>query len=157
MIKIMLVCLGNICRSPMAEFVFKDLIKKQNLENKFYIQSSATSSEEFGNPVHPGTRNKLAQYSISTHNKTSVQFTKKDYNKYDYIIAMETANIAGIFNIIKNDPQNKVSRLLDFTCCPRDIADPWYTGNFDKTYSDIYLGCSELLNKLIIKHKLSSK
>ncbi len=154
MIKIMFVCLGNICRSPMAEFILKNLVEKQNLEKLFYIQSSATSSEEYGNPVHPGTRNKLAQYNIYTCGKTSVQLTKDDYDKYDYIIAMDTSNITGIFNIIKSDPQNKVSRLLDFTNHPRDIADPWYTGNFDKTYSDIYQGCSELLNTLIIKHKL---
>ena len=154
MIKIIFVCLGNICRSPMAEFIFKDLVKKQNLENKFYIQSAATSNEEFGNPVHPGTKNKLAQYNISTHGKTSVQLTKNDYDKYDYIIAMDASNINNIYNIIKADPLNKVSRLLDFTNSPRDIADPWYTGNFDKTYSDIYLGCNLLLKTLIIKYKL---
>lgn len=154
MIKIMFVYLGNICRSPMAEFVFKDLVKKQKLENKFYIQSAATSNEEFGNPVHSGTKNKLAQYNISTYGKTSVQLTKNDYDKYDYIIAMETSNITAILNIIKNDPQNKVIRLLDFTNYPRDIADPWYTNNFDKTYNDIYQGCSELLTILIDKYNL---
>lgn len=154
MIKIMFVCLGNICRSPMAEFVFKDLVKKQKLENKFFIQSAATSNEEFGNPVHPGTKNKLAQYNISTYGKTSVQLTKNDYDKYDYIIAMETSNITAILNIIKNDPQKKVVRLLDFTNHPRDIADPWYTNNFDKTYNDIYQGCSELLTILIEKYNL---
>ncbi|WP_455682357.1 low molecular weight protein-tyrosine-phosphatase [Thomasclavelia sp.] len=154
MIKIMFVCLGNICRSPMAEFVFKDLVKKQNLENKFYIQSAATSNEEYGNPVHPGTRNKLAQFNITTHGKTSIQLTKSDYNKYDYIIAMETSNIKGIYNIIQTDPLNKVSRLLDFTDSPRDIADPWYTGNFDKTYSDIYQGCNQLLDTLKTKYNL---
>lgn len=154
MINIIFVCLGNICRSPMAEFVFKDLVKKQHLDNHFNIQSAATSNEEYGNPVHSGTRNKLAQYNISTAGKTSTQLTKSDYDKYDYIIAMDTSNLAGIFKIIKNDPQNKVSRLLDFTSTPRDIADPWYTSNFDKTYHDIYQGCCELLKYLIIQHNL---
>lgn len=154
MIKVMFVCLGNICRSPMAEFVFKDLVKQYHLEKKFIINSAATSNEEFGNPVHPGTRNKLAQYNISTTGKTSVQLKKSDYQKYDYIIAMDTSNLRGIFRIIGNDNENKVSRLLDFANENRDIADPWYTGNFDKTYEDIYLGCHELLKFLIAKYNL---
>ncbi len=154
MIKIMFVCLGNICRSPMAEFILKNLVEKQYLDNLFLINSSATSSEDYGFAFLTGSSIKLALYNIYTCGKTSVQLTKDDYDKYDYIIAMDTSNITGIFNIIKSDPKNKVSRLLDFTNHPRDIADPWYTGNFDKTYSDIYQGCSELLNTLIIKHGL---
>lgn len=148
MIKIMFVCLGNICRSPMAEFVFKDLVKKEKLENKFIINSAATSNEEYKNPVHPGTRNKLKQHGIDTTGKTAIQLKKSDYDKYDYIIAMETANLRGISRIIGNDPEHKVSRLLDFSNNPRDIADPWYTGNFDKTYDDIYEGCIALLANL---------
>lgn len=155
MIKIMFVCLGNICRSPMAEFVFKDLVKKHHLEDKFIINSAATSNEEYGNPVHPGTRNKLAQYNISVAGKTSVQLKKADYQKYDYIIAMDASNLRNIFRIVGNDNENKVSRLLDFANENRDIADPWYTGNFDQTYDDIYLGCQELLKYLITKYNLS--
>lgn len=154
MIKIMFVCLGNICRSPMAEFVFKDLVKKEKLENYFIINSAATSNEEFGNPVHIGTRNKLKEHNISTANKTAVQLKLTDYNKYDYIIAMETSNLRGIMQIIKNDPQNKVSRLLDFTANPHDIADPWYTGNFDQTYDDVYDGCIALLEYLKQRYDL---
>lgn len=155
MTKILFVCLGNICRSPMAEFVFKDLVKKHHLENNFYIQSAATSKEEYGNPVHPGTRNKLAQYNISTENKTSIPLTQSDYDKYDYIIAMETRNIINILKIVKNDPLNKISRLLDFTDNPRDIADPWYTHNFDKTYDDIFEGCLGLLEHIKEKYDLN--
>lgn len=154
MIKIMFVCLGNICRSPMAEFVFKDLVKKEKLEDYFIINSAATSNEEFGNPVHPGTQNKLREYNISTANKTSIQLKTTDYDKYDYIIAMETSNLRGIMQIIKKDPQNKVSRLLDFTINPHDIADPWYTGNFDQTYDDVYAGCIALLEYLKQHNKL---
>lgn len=154
MIKIMFVCLGNICRSPMAEFVFKDLVKKEKLADYFIINSAATSNEEFGNPVHPGTQNKLREYNISTANKTSIQLKTTDYDKYDYIIAMETSNLRGIMQIIKKDPQNKVSRLLDFTINPHDIADPWYTGNFDQTYDDVYAGCIALLEYLKQHNKL---
>lgn len=155
MIKILFVCLGNICRSPMAEFVFKDLVKKQNIEKNFFIQSAATSKEEAGNPVHPGTKNKLAQFNISTENKTSTPLNEEDYNNYDYIIAMETRNITNIYKIIKNDPDKKVSRLLDFSNNPRDIADPWYTHNFDKTYNEIYEGCLALLKYLKKQHDIS--
>lgn len=145
MIKIMFVCLGNICRSPMAEFVFKDLVQKEKLESKFIINSAATSNEERGNPVHPGTQKKLQQHGISSAGKTAIQLTKDDYENYDYIIAMEKANLWGIRCIVGNDDKHKVSRLLDFSNNPRDIADPWYTGNFDQTYIDIYEGCTSLL------------
>lgn len=146
MIGIMFICHGNICRSPMAEFIFKDLVKKRGLEDLFLIVSSATSTEEIGNPVHRGTRNKLIEYGISTEGKRAIQLNKKDYEKYDLLIAMDGMNIRNIHKIIGYDPKKKVSRLLDFTESPRDIADPWYTGNFDQTYSDIYEGCEALLN-----------
>ena len=149
MILIMFVCHGNICRSPMAEFVFKDLVKKRGLEDLFMIASSATSTEELGNPVHHGTRNKLKKYGISTDGKRSVQLSKKDYEKYDYLIAMDGRNITNIHRIIGHDSKKIVSKLLDFTENPRDIADPWYTGNFDQTYSDIYEGCEVLLNCIL--------
>ena len=148
MIKIMFVCLGNICRSPMAEFVFKDLVKKEKLENHFIINSAATSNEEYGNPVHPGTRKKLKEHNISTTGKTAVQLQPSDYDQYDFIIAMENANIKGIMRIIGTDPEHKVTTLLSFTNHPRDIADPWYTGDFNQTFDDIYEGCTALLTYL---------
>ncbi|MBB5264839.1 protein-tyrosine phosphatase [Catenibacillus scindens] len=148
MIKILFVCLGNICRSPMAEFVMKDLVHKKGLDDCFYIASAATSTEEYGNPVHPGTRNKLRRYGISTEGKYAVTMRRGDYDKYDYIIAMEQYNIRGIMRIIGSDPDHKVHLLLDYTDRPGDIADPWYTGNFDKTYDDILEGCQGLLQVL---------
>ncbi|NBK96640.1 MAG: low molecular weight phosphotyrosine protein phosphatase [Erysipelotrichia bacterium] len=148
MIKILFVCHGNICRSPMAEFVFKDMIKKQGIENEFYVASAATSREEIGNPVHYGTRQKLASYHISTTGKTAVQMSKQDYDAYDYLIGMESVNIRNMLKIVKADPQAKIHRLLDYTKNPRDIDDPWYTGNFDKTYDDIKEGCFALLAKI---------
>ncbi|WP_160691020.1 low molecular weight protein-tyrosine-phosphatase [Clostridium sp. C2-6-12] len=151
MIKIMFVCHGNICRSPMAEFIFKDLVKKKGVEDKFFITSSATSTEEIGNTVYPPARKKLKEHNISCEGKKSIQFESKDYEKYDYIIAMEQFNIKNILRIIKEDHKNKVFKLLDFTKNPRDIDDPWYTGNFDITYKEIYEGCSELLDYVINK------
>lgn len=152
MIKILFVCLGNICRSPMAEFVFRDMVQKRGLEDQFYIASAATSSEELGNPVHYGTTNKLKEFGISTKGKYAVQLKRKDYQEYDYILGMEYRNIRSINRIVGSDPEHKVSMLLDFTEHPRDIADPWYTGNFDKTYEDIAEGCEGFLNHLICKN-----
>lgn len=144
-IKVLMVCHGNICRSPMAEFVMKDLVKKQGLQDEFYIASAATSREEIGNPVHYGTKNKLHTYGISVDGKCAIQMTKKDYEQYDYIVGMEQRNITNIFRIIGEDKEAKVCRLLDFSDRPRDIADPWYTGDFDKTYDDVLEGCQALL------------
>lgn len=149
MIKILFVCLGNICRSPMAEFLFKDMVAKRGLADKFYIASAATSSYEIGNPVHPGTRNKLAKYGISVAGKTAVQLTKADYDKYDYLIGMESSNIRNILRIVASDSRHKVYKLLQFAGSARDIADPWYTGNFDVTYNDIHEGCTALLEYLL--------
>lgn len=148
MIRIMFVCLGNICRSPMAEFILKDLVKKQNLESEFYISSSATSSEEIGNGVHYGTIRKLNQEKIPVEDRVAKKLKKEDYDKYDYIIGMEKSNIINILRIIGNDKNQKVYRLLDFTNNPRDIADPWYTGNFDKAYEEILEGCKALIKKI---------
>lgn len=133
MIRILFICLGNICRSPMAEFVFKDMVERRGLADQFYIASAATSGEEHG---------------ISTAGKYAVQLKKSDYENYDYLIGMEKWNISGIMRIIGSDPEHKVSRLLDFSSRPRDIADPWYTGNFDVTYDDIVEGCQALLRHL---------
>lgn len=148
MTKVMFVCLGNICRSPMAEFVLKDLVRKQNLENEFYIASSATSSEEIGNRVHYGTVKKLNSLNIPIENRVATKLKASDYEKYDYIIGMEKSNVINIMRIVGNDSENKVCRLLDFSENPRDIADPWYTGNFDKTYEDILEGCNAFLSNI---------
>lgn len=148
MIKVLFICHGNICRSPMAEFVFRDMVTKEGLEEHFYIASAATSMEEIGNPVHRGTREKLRQYGISTAGKYAIQLKKSDYDKYDYILGMERWNIVNMMKILHEDPENKVCRLLDFSDKPRDIADPWYTGDFDITYEDIVEGCEALLQHI---------
>lgn len=147
MIKVLFVCLGNICRSPMAEYMFKDMLKKENLQ-EFYIDSAATSSEEIGNPIHYGTRNKLKEMNIEYGNHMARKITKQDYSEFDYIIGMEERNVKDIKRIIGNDKENKIYRLLDFSNNPRDIADPWYTGNFDITYNDIKEGLDAFLKYL---------
>lgn len=142
---ILFVCLGNICRSPMAEFVLKDMAEKEGLD--LYIASAATSTEEIGNGVHHGTRKKLAEHGISCGGKRAVQMKRSDYDKYDYIIGMEDRNIRSINRIIGSDPDRKVYKLLDFAD-GGDIADPWYTGNFDVTYDDVVRGCKGLIEEL---------
>lgn len=148
-IKVLFICHGNICRSPMAEFVFRDMIQKRNLGTQFHIASAATSTEEIGNPVHYGTVRKLREHGISTEGKYAVQLRKKDYQAYDYIIGMEYRNIHNIDRVIGSDPEHKVYKLLDFSENPRDIADPWYTGDFDRTYDDILEGCKGFLAYLV--------
>lgn len=145
MIKVLFVCHGNICRSPMAEFVFKDMVSKEGLSHKFEIASAATSREEIGNPVHHGTRNKLAPLGISVAGKTAVQITKKDYDHYDYILVMDENNRRNLARLLGRPSLSKVYGLLDFSDNPRSIADPWYTGNFDVTYDDIVEGCRSFL------------
>ena len=149
MTNILFVCLGNICRSPMAEFVFRDLVQKRGLGERFSVASAATSTEELGNPVHPGTRRRLEREGISAYGKTAVQLCRRDYQKYDYLIGMEQRNLRGMLRILGEDPEGKVRRLLDFTDSPRDIADPWYTGDFDRTYDDVLEGCQGLLAYLL--------
>ena len=148
MIKIMFVCHGNICRSPMAEYVLKSMVMKQGRTDEFTIASSATSTEEIGNPIHYGTKRKLAEVGIPTDNRCAVQLCKSDYIKYDYIVGMDNFNVTNMLRILGSDPKNKICRLLDFTDTPRNIADPWYTGNFDITYKDIVEGCTALLKQL---------
>ena len=140
---ILFVCHGNICRSPMAEFVMKNLCKKAGVDVK--IASAATSTEEIGNSVHHKTREKLAMHGIDSSGKFAVQMTKKDYDDYDIIVVMDEINIRNIFRIIGSDPENKVKKLLSFAGIDRDVADPWYTDDFDKTYEDILKGCKAIL------------
>lgn len=147
--RIMFVCHGNICRSPMAEFVFKDIVKGAGREKDFVISSSATSSEEIGNPVHYGTVRKLSQYGISCAGKRAVRLTREDYNKYDMFIGMDSYNLVNMLKIFGCDPDGKIHSMLEFVGENRDVADPWYTGDFDKTYDDIRAGCEALFRNLI--------
>ena len=151
MIKIMFVCLGNICRSPMAEFVFRDIVKKAGLSDEIMIKSSATSRWEIGNPVHHGTKARLQKEGIDTSGKTAVQLTKNDFSEFDYLIGMESSNIRDMLKISGNTHNEKVHKLLDFAD-GGDIADPWYTGNFDVTYDDVLRGCNGLLTHLREKY-----
>lgn len=152
MIKILFICHGNICRSPMAEFVMKDMVKKAGLESRFQIASAATSTEETGNPVHPGTREKLRQAGISCAGKTARQLTRSDYAAYDYLIGMDTWNIRNMHRMLGGDPDKKIYKLLEFAGSTQDVADPWYTGDFETTYQDVVAGCQGLLSKIINHH-----
>ena len=147
--KILFICHGNICRSPMAEFLLKDIVNKRGLADAFEIASAATSREEIGNPVHYGTRTKLAQFGISVAGKHAVQVTKRDYEYYDLLLVMDSNNIRNLRRVIGEDTQNKVHLLLDYTERKGEsIADPWYTGDFDVTYDDIMEGLAGLLEQL---------
>ena len=146
--KIMFVCHGNICRSPMAEFVFNDMAKKQGLSDKITASSSATSTEEIGNDVHHGTKAILTKYNIPFKRREAVQLTRTDYYKYDLFVGMDSANIRNMYRIFGADPDNKIIKLLDLTDRPGDVADPWYTGNFEATYRDVVDGCNALIEKL---------
>ena len=148
MIKILFICHGNICRSPMAEFVMKDMVKRAGLEDNFYIASAATSTEEIGNPVHRGTREKLKSVGISTLGKQAVQLKRSDYAKYDYLIGMDNWNIRNMHRILGGDPEKKVFKLLEFAGSGAEVADPWYTGEFERTYRDVVMGCQGLLKQI---------
>lgn len=151
MTKIMFVCHGNICRSPMAEFVFRDMITKQGIADKFSVCSSATSTEEIwgdiGNPVYPPAKVELKKHGISCDGKRAEQLKYSDYDKYDLFIGMDSRNITNMQRILKGDREGKIRKLLDY-CGGGDVADPWYTGNFQVTYSDILRGCAALLKEL---------
>ena len=149
MIKILFVCHGNICRSTMAQFVFQDMVNKNGVSDKFYIDSAATSREEIGNTTHWGTVNMLKNVGVPVLPHKAKQITKKDYDEFDYIIAMDSNNIRNLNRLLNGDPEGKVYKLLAFAGSGRDIADPWYTGNFDVTYDDIVEGCTALLKRLI--------
>ncbi|NWO24301.1 low molecular weight phosphotyrosine protein phosphatase [Peptostreptococcaceae bacterium oral taxon 081] len=146
MIRVMLVCHGNICRSTMAQCVFADMVQKRNIADNFIIESAGTSTEEIGNPIHRGTVNKLVQVGINIIEHRAVQLKKSDLEKYDYFIAMDSANVRNMKKILGNNAN--ISLLLEYTNSKRDIADPWYTGNFDETYNDIVLGLEGFLNYL---------
>ena len=152
-IKIMFVCHGNICRSPMAEFVFKDIVSKQGLQDVFLVGSSATSTEEIwgnvGNPVYPPARRELAKHGITCDGKRAVQLKREDGDKYDYFVGMDNANIRNMHKILGEKNSHKISRLMDYTLRGGEVADPWYTGDFEVTYSDVYDGCAGLLDKLL--------
>ena len=147
--KIMFVCHGNICRSPMAEFIFKDLVKKQRIADRFVIASSATSTEEIWNgienPVYPPAKAELAKHGLSCGGKRAVQLKKSDYDKYDLFIGMDSANIRNMLHIFGGDPDGKVRKLMDYTDRGDDVADPWYSDRFDVAYRDILEGCTALL------------
>jgi len=148
MIKVLFVCHGNICRSPMAEFVFKDLVQKAGRSSDFEIASAATSTEELGNGMHRGTVEKLRQKNIPFDNHRARQITVADYDYYDLLIGMDEENRYYMNRRWNNDPKGKVKLLLEFTGCNAEVADPWYTGNFDATYADVLAGCQALLQSL---------
>lgn len=148
MIKVLFVCHGNICRSTMAESVLTHMVKQRHMDHLFEINSAATSREEIGNPPHHGTVNKLRQVGIPLIPHRAVQMTKADYEKYDYLIGMDDWNIRNMLRIAGSDPDHKIRKLLSFADSERDIADPWYTGNFDETYDDIIEGCEAFLRSL---------
>ena len=153
MVKIMFVCLGNICRSPMAEFVFKDMVKGAGLEQEFLINSSATSTEELGNPIYPPAAATLRAHSIPFGTHRASQITRAQIEEYDYIIGMEQRNISNIMRISGGGYADKVYRLLDFAG-GGDITDPWYSGDFERTYEDIVRGCKAFLQYIKTERKI---
>lgn len=151
--RIMFVCHGNICRSPMAEFIFKRMVAEKGLEREFFIASSATSTEEIrngvGNPVYPPAKRELAEHGISCEGKRAVQLQRSDYEQYDLFVGMDTANIRNMHRILGGDPDGKIRKLMDYTPFGGDVADPWYSDRFDIAYRDIYEGCKGLLEDLL--------
>ena len=148
MTKVLFICHGNICRSPMAEFVMKDLVAKAGLSDKFEIASAATSTEEIGNPPHHGTVAKLREVGIPVVAHRARQVRRAEYGDWDHIVYMDDENARALYRIFGKDPDGKISRLLDWTDRPGDVADPWYTGNFDATYRDVLAGCTAMLEQL---------
>ncbi len=150
--KIMFVCHGNICRSPMAEFIMKKLVRESGREKEFIISSCATSNEEIwngvGNPVYPPARKMLAEHGISCEGKRAVRLQKSDYDKYDMLVCMDSNNVRNALRIVEGDADGKLSKLMSFAGSDADVSDPWYTDNFQKAYDDIYKGCAALLEKL---------
>ena len=147
-IKILFICHGNICRSAMAEFILKKLVRDIGAERDFEIASAATSAEEIGNPVYPPARRKLAEHGISCAGKTARQIRRRDYEAYDYIIGMDQANLRNMRRLFDDDPEGKCSLMMDYTHRPGNVADPWYTGDFEATWTDVLEGCEGFLKYL---------
>ena len=148
MIKVLFVCWGNICRSPMAEYIMKDMVEGRGLSDEFHIESAAHSSEEIGNPVYPPAVRELAKHGISCKGKTARQMSRADYQRFDLLIGMDSWNIRNMERICGGDPEDKIHLLMDYTERPADVADPWYTGNFEATWRDVLEGCQRLLDYL---------
>ncbi len=149
MIRVLFICHGNICRSAMAEYMFKDMVRRRGIEKEFYIESAATSTEEIGNPVYPPARRELALHGIACDGHHARQIRREDYDKFDYLIAMEGYNIRNMkYKFPNGDPHGKIYKMLDFTDAPGDIADPWYTGEFGLTYDQLVLGLEGFLARL---------
>ena len=148
MIKVLFICHGNICRSPMAEFVMKDLVKKAGLEREFLIESCATHTDEIGSPVYAPARRKLAEHGLSCQGKFARLITRQDYAKYDLLIGMDNRNLHNMHRLFDGDPDGKIRLLMDYTGQHRDVADPWYTGDFEATWQDVLSGCTALLHEL---------
>ena len=155
MIRVLFVCHGNICRRPMAEFVMKDLVEKAGLKDRFHIESAATSTEEIGNPVYPPARRKLAEHGISCAGHAARQLTRKDYDQFDWLIGMDFANLRNMRRMCGGDEQDKIHLLMDYTHRPGEVADPWYTGNFEATWQDVREGCEGLLQYLTKESPIS--
>ena len=150
--RILFICHGNICRSPMAEFIFKDLLRSRGLEGRFYIESAAVSTEEIGNSIYPPAKRCLNAHGIPyDKNKTARQITRADYDRFDLIIYMDRMNLRWLRHIIPDDPQNKVKLMMSYTGRDRDVADPWYTGDFETTFKDITEASRMLLQNIIIE------
>ena len=152
MTKILFVCHGNICRSPMAEFLMKELVRQAGQAEAFCIASAATSAEELGNPVYPPVRRKLAEYGIDCTGKTARQLTRRDYEDWDLLIGMDEENMAGMRRLFGGDPDGKLHMLLEYAGLNQDVADPWYTRDFDAAWQDVTVGCTALLNRLSRRH-----
>lgn len=154
----MFVCHGNICRSPMAEFIMKDMVKRMGLENKFFIASSATSDEEIrngvGNRMYPPAQAELRRNGVPFEPRRATRLDASDYGKYDLFIGMDSANIRNMNRILKGDPNGKISKLMEYTSTPGDVSDPWYSDRFDVAYNDIYKGCQALIEHLVAQNQL---
>ena len=148
MIKLLFVCHGNICRSPMAEFVMKDMVRKAGREEQFIIASKAARRDELGNDTHYGTKAKLRQMGVPFEKRKATLLSKSDYDAYDYLIAMDRENVSDMLRLFGGDPDKKIHMLLEFAGLKREVADPWYTGNFDETYEDVLIGCKGLMRML---------
>ena len=151
MTKVLFICHGNICRSPMAEFVMKDMAKKAGLEKNFKIASAATSTEEIGRPVYPPARRKLTEHGIRCDGHSARQLTNRDYDEYDFLIGMDRTNLRNMYRICGGDYASKMHLLMDFTNRPGDVADPWYTDDFETAWQDVWEGCQGLFRLIIYK------